>query len=63
MARTMSWRVLSLALLAVLSGCDDRADRPNKSYIFPTAIIGVPVASPEEGALGTTDDVQPASSQ
>ena len=49
MARAVSWRGLPLALLAVLSGCDDRTDRPNQSYIFPTAIIGVPVASPEEG--------------
>ena len=45
----MTRRWLALAVLAVFGGCDDGPSRPNPSYIFPTAIIGVPVASPEEG--------------
>jgi hypothetical protein len=33
----------------VLIGCDDRAGLPDQSYTFPTAIVGVPVASQDEG--------------
>jgi hypothetical protein len=48
-AKTMSWRGLPLALFVALIGCDGRTGLPDQSYTFPTAIIGVPVASQDEG--------------
>jgi hypothetical protein len=42
----MEWKTAPSVVLVILMAC---GGQPNQSYVFPTAIIGVPVRSPAEG--------------